>query len=262
MKDAFVEIHRLSCTLGGKGILRDVSVAVEKGEYISIVGPNGSGKTTLLKCLVRIVKNRQGRITIAGKDLDRYRQRDLARLIAYVPQADGHSSPFTVREFVTMARYPYLSPFSTAGARDREAVRSALGATGTEHLADGLLTALSGGERQKVFIAAALAQEAPVMLLDEPTSFLDPKHAGDIMLLLGRIHADLGVTIVVVTHDVNRAVLAGGRVMALKDGVLVFSGEPQAFMNEDTLRDVYDTEFHFVEHPVTGNRLIVPAVGR
>jgi iron complex transport system ATP-binding protein len=260
MNDDVVVAEHLSCTLGGKAILKGISLSAKAGEYVSIVGPNGSGKTTFLKCLVRIVRSWHGGITVCGRDLNGYSQKELARLISYVPQGDGHSSPFTVREFVAMARYPYLSPFSSPGERDDEAVLSALRITRTDHLADRLTNSLSGGERQKVFIAAALAQESEVMLLDEPTSFLDPKHSREIMLLLRHIHKDRGVAIIVVTHDINGAALSGGRVVALKDGTVVFSGESCDFMNQDTLEGIFDTTFEFTNHPITGDRLIVPAV--
>jgi iron complex transport system ATP-binding protein len=262
MKEALIAIDHLSCTLGGKNILSDISLTIGKGEYISIVGPNGSGKTTLLKCLVRIITTWRGKVTISGKDLGRYSQRELARLVAYVPQADNQSSPFTVHEFVSMGRYAYLNVFSTASERDEEAVIAALETTGTGHLADRLLPELSGGERQKVYIAAALAQDAPVMLLDEPTTFLDPKHVSDITALLSRINKDHNVTIVAVTHDINGAAMTGGRVVALKEGSMVFSGISTEFMNDETLMTIYGMGFHFVEHPVTGTRLVVPEVER
>ena len=255
-----VGIEHFSCTLSGKEILKDISLTVREGEYLSIVGPNGSGKTTLLKCLVRILRGSGGRIAIAGKEIESFRQRDLACLISYVPQADGRSSPFTVDEFLLMARYPYLSPFSSARKSDEEAVQTAMETTGTGHLAGRLLATLSGGERQKVFIAAALAQDTKVMLLDEPTTFLDPKHDADVRALLSRINRNHGVTIVSVTHDINAAALAGGRIVALKKGALVFSGGPGEFMDQGVLRTIYGTEFCFVNHPVTGGRLVVPGV--
>jgi iron complex transport system ATP-binding protein len=262
MRDTIILIEDLSCTLGGKEILKGVSLAIRQGEYVSIVGPNGSGKTTFLKCLVRIITGWKGRIAIAGKDLERYSQRDLARLIGYVPQTEGRSAPFTVREFVTMARYPYLNPFSASQRRDEEVVKSVLETTETDNLADRLLGDLSGGERQRVFIAAALAQEAPVMLLDEPTTFLDPKHVNDILALLDRINKDHGVTVAAVTHDINAAAMAGGRVIALKEGTTVFCGESREFMTNNVLREIYGIGFHFVEHPVTGDKLVVPGIGK
>ncbi len=262
MKKTIISIDHLSCVLGGKEIIRDISLAVTEGEYVSIVGPNGSGKTTLLKSLVRIVRAKQGAITIAGKPLEKYSQRELARLVAYVPQADGLPSPFSVEEFVTMARYPYLSSFSGARKKNEEAVAFALETTETCHLADRLLSGLSGGERQRVFIAAALAQEAPVMLLDEPTTFLDPKHVADILVLLERINKEHGVTTVSVTHDINGAALSGGRVVALKNGTVVFCGEPGEFMDKKILNEIYGMRFHFIEHPETGKRYAIPVVDR
>ena len=258
MKENIIGIENLSCVLGGKEILKDISLTIAGGEYFSIVGPNGSGKTTLLKSLVRIVKPEKGKILIAGKDIKKYSQKELACLIAYVPQADGRSSPFSVEEFVMMARYPYLSPFSAAGKKDGDAVVSALKTTGTYHLAQRLLSGLSGGERQKVYIAAALAQEAPVMLLDEPTTFLDPKHSTEILSLLDHINKDRGVTVVSVTHDINAAALSGGRIAALREGTLTFCGSSEEFMDAKTLGNIYGIWFHFVDHPVTGGRFAIP----
>ena len=255
-----IGIEGFSCTRNGKAVLRDISLTIGEGEYASLVGPNGSGKTTLLKCLVRILKGSAGSIRIAGRRIEDFNQRDLACLIAYVPQAEGYASAFTVEEFLLMARYPYLSPFASARKSDVEAARLAMETTGTVHLADRALTNMSGGERQKVFIAAALAQETKVILLDEPTTFLDPKQEADIRFLLNRINRERGVTIVSVTHDINAAALAGGAVAALKEGALVFCGSPRAFMTQEVLKSVYGTEFCFTAHPVTGDRLVVPRV--
>jgi iron complex transport system ATP-binding protein len=258
--EALIRIECLSCARNGKAILKDISLGIGEREYLSLVGPNGSGKTTLLKCLVRILKGSAGSIRVAGRRIESYTQRDLARFIAYVPQADGCVSSFTVEEFLLMARYPYLSPFASARRSDVEAVQLAMEITGTGHLADRALTDMSGGERQKVFIAAALAQETKVILLDEPTTFLDPKQETDIRFLLGRINRERGVTIVSVTHDLNAAALTGGRIVALKEGALFFSGLPREFMSREVLKSIFGTEFCFTAHPVTGDRLVVPRV--
>ena len=259
---AIIEIEQLHCHREGKEILRGISLEIREGEYLSILGPNGSGKTTLLKCLIRILKGHSGMIRIAGRRVETFPQRELARLIAYVPQADGHSSPLTVEEFLFLARYPYLSPFANTGPIDQDAVRLALETTEIGHLASRSLATLSGGERQKAFIAAALAQDTKVILLDEPTTFLDPKHDAEIRRLLGRINRERGVTLVSVTHDINAAILAGGRIAALKNGTLVFCGEPRAFLQQDVLKDLYGTAFCFVVHPETGTRLVLPGEAR
>lgn len=253
-----IEIESFSFSIRQKTILDDLSLAIREGEYVSIVGPNGAGKTTLIKCLNRIFKNGKGQIKIAGKDLTKYCQKDLAKMTSYVPQANGHHFSFTVREFVLMGRYPYISPFSSVSEKDEAAVEKALGITGTRPWADRLITTLSGGERQKVLIAAALAQEARILLLDEPITFLDPGYQDDIYAILKRVNLDQGVTIVSATHDINSAVLHSQKIVALKQGSLFFNGLPEDIMNSEMLFKLYGKHFSFVAHPETGIPIILP----
>ena len=252
-----IDVRGFSFCIEKKPILRDVSFAVTAGEYLSIVGPNGAGKTTLLKCLDRILVGGTGEITVFGRPLATYRQKELARHISYVPQADGRVFPFTVEQFVLMGRYPYLSPFTSVSREDRQAVRDALAMTHTTEFAGRMLDTLSGGERQKVYIAAALAQGAEALLLDEPTTFLDYRHQVEIRDLLARVNAS-GTTIVAVTHDVNRAALDSHRIVALHCGEIVFRGTPVELMDRDVLRRIYGTELLLVDHPGTGLPVIVP----
>jgi iron complex transport system ATP-binding protein len=256
--DPIIQIQDYSLRLGGKEILQHISLSVEKGEYLAIIGPNGAGKTTLLKCLDGICRRGSGTIQIKGKALLDYSQRGLAKLISYVPQADGRSFPFTVREFVLMARYPYLSPFSSVSKQDKEASVAALEVTGTVGFADRYLATLSGGERQKVFIAAALAQAAEIILLDEPTAFLDPKHEEEIYRILKRINRESGATLVAVTHDINHAVLLSGRILALKGGRVVFWGPSGDIINQGILQEIYEKPFRFLPHPENGRPFLVP----
>lgn len=260
MENTIIEIVRFSFSISSKAILKDISLNVKEGEYISIVGPNGAGKTTLLKCLDRIHKGGSGDIRIAGKPLDKYSQKELARKVSYVPQADGRISPFTVYEFVMMGRYPHLSPFSSPGKEDKDAVYDALTITGILEFAERFLRTLSGGERQKVFIAAALAQGAKVLLLDEPTTFLDPKHQADVHRLLERANRELGFTVVSVTHDINSAVLTSRRILALKNGAVAFCDFADKFMNNEILQKIYEKPFLFVKHPQTGKTIVAPEV--
>jgi iron complex transport system ATP-binding protein len=255
-----IEIDSYSFGIGEKEILKDISFSVREGEYVSIVGPNGAGKTTLLKSIGRIHRGGRGRITVAGKRLEAYSQKDLALEVSYVPQADGRHAPFSVREFVMMGRYPYLSPFSPPSRSDRRAVQEALEVTGTDDFSDRFLGTLSGGERQKVYIAAALAQEAKVLLLDEPTTFLDPKHESDIYQLLATINRERNVTVVSVTHDINSAVLTSRNVLALKGGSVAFYGPAEEFMNEEVLRNIYEKSFSLMRHPQYGRTIIAPEV--
>jgi iron complex transport system ATP-binding protein len=258
--DSIIEINAFSFEMSGKEILRDISFSIREGEYISIVGPNGAGKTTLLKCISRIHRGGRGTIAVAGKKLEEYRQRELALEISYVPQADGRIAPFTVHEFVLMGRYPYLSPFSPPSVSDIAAVREALDVTGTTEFAERFLGTLSGGERQKVYIAAALAQESRVLLLDEPTTFLDPKHESDIYRLLAAINRERGVTIVSVTHNINSAVLTSRTILALKHGAVAFCGPSEDFMRGEILHKIYDKSFELMSHPRYGRTIIAPEV--
>jgi len=244
-----LEAKNFSLSLGGREILRDVSFRIERGEYVTIVGPNGAGKTTLLKCFDRLIVGGEGELMICGVASEKYHQRDLARLIAYVPQADGRLIPFTVEQFLLMCRYPYLSPFASVSKEDRRTVREAMDRTDTAQFAERILTTLSGGERQKVYIAAALAQGASIWLLDEPTTFLDYGRQSEILSLLAAANKKFDVTIVSVTHDLNHAVLETDRVIALKEGRVAFNGPPAEIMKAAVLQRIYGTPLLLVDHP-------------
>ena len=253
-----IEIVGYSLRLGGKHILRNVSFEVRRGEYLAVVGPNGAGKTTLLKCLMRIVGGGQGEVRIDGRPLATYGQRELARRLSYVPQAGDGVCAFTVEQFVLMGRYPYLSPLAAIRREDRLAVRAALDQTDTTRFADRRLGTLSGGERQKVYIAAALAQGADVLLLDEPTTFLDYRHQLEIRRLLVRLNRQSGATILAVTHDLGAAALDCHRIVALHEGTVAFQGSPAEIMRPDVLRRIYSVPLLLVDHPRTGTPVVVP----
>ena len=257
VSNTIITVENFSLSLNNNSILDNISFAVNEGDYFAIIGPNGAGKTTLLKCLVRIYTGGTGNILIDGKSLESYHQKELAKLIGYVPQSDGRNLNFTVYEFVMMGRYPYLNPFLSVREEDKAAVREALSSTETDHLSDRYLNTLSGGERQSVFIAAALAQGSRILLLDEPTTFLDPKHQSDIHKTLKRVNRERGITIISVTHDINNAILLSNQVVILKEGIVAFSGSPQKVMSNEVLESIYDKTFLFVDHPVTGQPMII-----
>src|SRR5262245_36782497 len=216
MSEAALELDRFSIALGGREILRDLTFSIAAGERVAIIGPNGAGKTTLLKSLNRILRGGTGAIRIAGRPLGSYRQHELARRIAYVPQAETRTAPFTVRESVEMARYPHLGPLAPVRPEDGAAVDRSLDAVGIRALSDRSLDTLSGGELQKALLAAALAQESDILLLDEPTAFLDPSQQTEILGVLARVHRERGATILSVTHDLNEALGHAQRVIALR----------------------------------------------
>jgi len=257
------QISNLKVKAGGTTILHGITFDVAEGESLAIIGPNGAGKTTLLRSLMRMIPGVTGDIRVFGRPLEACSQRELARMVSYVPQAEGRTLPFTVREFMLMARYPHLSPFSHLTARDHEIVDRAMERSGMAAFAERGMDTLSGGERQKVFVAAALAQEPRVLLLDEPTTFLDYRHQVELLELVERLHREGGLTVVSVTHDLNQGALAGDRVLALRQGRIPFHGTPQELLAQpEILSGIYDTEFDFITHPHTGAIIVAPTKGQ
>lgn len=258
MSELALRVKNLSFAIDGKTILDGVSFTVAQGEYFAIIGPNGAGKSTLLKCINRIWQGATGEIELTGVPLAGYSQRELAKMTAYVPQAGGRQFPFTARQFVMMGRYPHLSPFTSVRQEDARAVDEALELTDTRQFEDRLVPTLSGGERQKLFLAAAVAQGSGMLLLDEPTTFLDPKHRADIAGVLRQLNREKGITVISVTHDINSAAMEAGRVLALKEGRAVFAGAPAELMTDHVLEMIFDKRFVLMEHPETGKLIVVP----
>ena len=253
-------ITDLRLDLGHRPVLKGISLSVHKGEHLAIVGANGSGKSTLLRAMARLVKASSGAVSVMGRPLSGIDRRTLARFIAYVPQAHFERIPFTVLEYLRLARYPYLDGWSGRRPEDESAVERALRDTEISHLAKRPANQLSGGEAQKVLIAAALTQETPILLLDEATAFLDVKHKSDIHLLLDKLNRRHRKTILQVTHDLNHAALSCRRIIALKAGQAIFDGAPKRFMTPEVLSAVYAAPFDFVTHPATGAKVVIPKV--
>ena len=253
-----IEVTNLAITLGESEVLRDVSVSVAPGELLTIIGPNGAGKSTLLRAIDNLVPVAHGAVAVHGTPLARLSRRELARQISFVPQADVRALQFSVRSFVEMGRYPHLGPWATPGPEDSAAVASAFAVTETGHLAARDLQSLSGGELQRVLIAAALAQGGSILLLDEPTSFLDYRHQVQVLDLLDRLHDERGQTIIAVTHDLNPTVAMSDAVLALKEGRTAFHGPPQEILTADTLAAIYDTDFRLINGGQTSLPLIAP----
>ena len=242
MAETLFAVQDLSYTPEGKPVLDRISFEVERGEFLSILGPNGAGKSTLLKHLVRLLPVQAGSVRLLGQPLARYSPKALARAVAYVPQAKGFIPPFRTLEFLLMNRYPHLSPFEKPGERDLRLVADVLQAVGLTGFEARYLDTLSGGERQKVFVAAAMVQEAEAILLDEPTTFLDPRHALDVYGLLRELHRQ-GKTLLMVTHDANAALAQSRRVLCLKGGRVLYFGAPEGIEPGRVLADLYDVPF-------------------
>ena len=259
MSDPILQVSRVGLTLQEMSILHDVSFRVHRGQHVAIIGPNGAGKTTLLKCIGRLLPATDGQVTLAGKNLDRYDRRALAREVSYVPQAADQQIVYTVEAFLHMARYAHLTGFGQFTEADHAAVRSAATRTGVGPFLDRPLNTLSGGERQAVYIAAALAQASPLLLLDEPTTFLDYRHQDKLLAVLDSVHRDDGKTLITVTHDLNQGALHADHVLALRDGTVAFQGPPDEVITGENLEALYDLPFAFASHPETGARWVLPA---
>ncbi|MDX9979273.1 MAG: ABC transporter ATP-binding protein [Lentisphaeria bacterium] len=253
-----IEVRGLACSRNGRRILRGISFTVADGEFLAIIGPNGAGKTTLLKCLLQLVPGWEGDILLSGTPIRSLTSRQLARQLAYVPQIPRSDTPYGVREFVLMGRYACHSPLASPGRSDHLAADRALDLAGIGELAERTLDTLSGGERQRAYIAAALAQEAPVLLHDEPSSQLDPRHRHEVGLLLRRLQTERGLTIVLVSHDLNEASQRADRILALRDGQVARLGPPEQIMTADELGRIFATRFALVPHPRTGRPFALP----
>jgi len=239
-------------------VLHDVSLEIAPGQRFGLLGPTGSGKSTLLRLLSRVLRPASGRIRLGDRDLAAYSARDLARRIAVVPQETALDFPFSVLEVVLMGRAPHLGGFGFEGDRDLAAASLAMARTGVSELAERFFHELSGGEKQRVVIARALAQEPELLLLDEPTTFLDIRHVVEIFELVCGLSAERGITLVVVLHDLNLAALYLDRLAFLKSGRVVASGDAEQVLDYRTIRAVYETDVYVHRNDLTGKLNVLP----
>jgi len=241
--DKFLEINGLSLSINGRKILDNISFSLEKGRFLGIIGPNGAGKSTLLKCIGRLNKSYTGSVKLEGKTVASMTERSIARRIAWVHQTGSDLLPFTVREFSLMSRYPWRKVLGGETREDRDIINFSLETAGVESIADRQLRSLSGGERQKALIAAALAQSTDILFLDEPTNFLDYRHQVETLELIERVNRKQGITILLVTHDINIALNAADDLLAIKSGELLWAGGKDALLADGMLSRIFDTEF-------------------
>jgi iron complex transport system ATP-binding protein len=250
-------IDGLSLNYGQRVAVRDVSFEVEAGEMVSIVGPNGSGKSTLLRGIARLQKPSQGRVLLGETDIRSLGARQVARYLAILPQAPDGGADLSVRELVYRGRFPHQGILQRITAADTEAVAWAMGAADVTHLANRQLGSLSGGERQRAWIALALAQQPKVLLLDEPTSFLDIAHQVEVMQLLRRLNRE-GMTVVAVLHDLVLAGRFSDRVIAMRDGRVAFDGPPANVLEPRGLQEVFGIAMMVISDPETGLPIPLP----
>ena len=259
MQDTVVlDAQAISVRLGKSPVLNDVTLSIPRGTVTAIIGPNGSGKSTLLRTLARLLRPETGSVLLDGAAIARMSPGHVARQIATLPQSPGAVPGMTVQELVEQGRYPHTGPLRMRSDRDHAAVERALKLTSSRHFRHRLLDSLSGGERQRVWIALALAQEPRILLLDEPTTFLDMNHQIQVLNLIRTLNREHGLTVVMVLHDLNQASQYAERLVVLHGGRVVEEGPPTAVIREDVLASVFNVQAHISVSPVNGALLCYP----
>lgn len=235
---AAIQTRRLSFAYNDRVVLHGLSLTVESGEMLGLIGPNGSGKTTLIKILSAVLRG-HGEVRLNGAKIETYGRRELSRIFAVVQQEIRINFPYTAAEIVLMGRASRHGSFALEGEKDLDIARASMELTDTRALADRYLHELSGGEKQRVMIARALAQEPEILLLDEPSAFLDLKHQVQVFELLRRLNRERGMTLVAALHDLNIAALFFPRLIVLRDGQIYRDGSPAEVLTEATIEEVY-----------------------
>jgi len=245
-----ITTSNLSHSFAKRNVLRHLSFSIEKGDFFIIIGPNGSGKTTLMKLMAGILRPQKGQIEILGLPNRSYTPKALARAVAFVPQRLPVDLPFTAGEAVLLGRAPYQGALGIERDRDLEIANQAMQFTEVDHLNRLNISQLSGGELQRVFIARAICQEPEIMLLDEPTASLDLAHQVKVMDLMEKLKREKGITVIMVSHDVNLAAMYGNQVLLLKEGEIASSGFPSDVLSFEKLEETYGCKLLVDESPL------------
>jgi iron complex transport system ATP-binding protein len=248
----------LSVALGGARVVHDVGIELEEGRITALVGPNGSGKSTVLRTLARVLAPATGAVLLDGRELHRRPSREVARRLALLPQDASAPDGVTVRQLVELGRQPHVGRLGFLRRADREAVDWALGAAGVDALADRHVDTLSGGERQRAWLALALAQRTSLLLLDEPTTYLDVRHQLDVLTLVRRLNAELGLTVCWVLHDLNAAAAYSDAMVCLRDGRVVARGTPAELLTPELVRRTFGVDASVVTEPRSGRPVCLP----
>ncbi|MEV8093624.1 ABC transporter ATP-binding protein [Kitasatospora sp. NPDC085879] len=243
-------------------IAEGLSVAIPDRSFTVVVGPNACGKSTLLRALSRTLKPSAGSVLLDGQDIAGIPARKVARTLGLLPQSSVAPDGITVAELVARGRYPHQGLLRQWSPEDERVVAESMAATGVDTLADRLVDELSGGQRQRVWIAMALAQETPLLLLDEPTTYLDIAHQIEVLDLCARLHEEQGRTLVAVLHDLNHAARYATHLIAMRDGKVVASGPPAEIVTAELVEQVFRLPCRVIDDPETGTPLVVPAARR
>ncbi|MFI6694425.1 ABC transporter ATP-binding protein [Streptomyces sp. NPDC050433] len=250
--------HELTLAYDDRTVVHDLELAVPDGRVSVIVGPNACGKSTTLRALGRLLKPRSGSVLLDGEELARIPTRKIAQSIGLLPQSPSAPEAITVADLVSRGRQPHQRWWQQWSEEDERAVTEAMARTDVTELAERPVDELSGGQRQRVWIAMALAQETDLLLLDEPTTFLDIAHQVEVLDLVRRLNHDQGRTVVIVLHDLNQAARYADHLVAMKEGRVVAEGHPAEVVTAELVREVFGLESVVVPDPVTGSPLVVP----
>ncbi|KZB81379.1 ABC transporter ATP-binding protein [Amycolatopsis regifaucium] len=257
-------LHADALTLAydGRTVAEDLGVVIPDRSFTVIVGPNACGKTTLLRALARMLKPRQGSVFLDGQVISSFPAKEVARRLGLLPQSSIAPDGITVADLVARGRYPHQRLLRQWSREDATVVAESMRATGVDDLAERLVDELSGGQRQRVWMAMALAQETDLLLLDEPTTYLDIAHQMDILDLCAQLHREQGRTLVAVLHDLNHAARYATHMIAMRDGEVLATGAPEEVVTADNVEKIFELPCRVMPCPETGTPLVIPKAGR
>ncbi|WP_148239406.1 ABC transporter ATP-binding protein [Ruania zhangjianzhongii] len=253
-----LRVQQISLSYDTRAVVTDLDLTVPPGEITVIVGANGCGKSTLLRGMARLLKPVSGQVLLDGEAIHQLPARRVAQLLGILPQSPVAPESITVADLVARGRYPHQQWFRQWSAKDEAAVASALARTDTLHLADREVDSLSGGQRQRVWVAMALAQDTGVLLLDEPTTFLDVSHQLDVLDLLRAVNAERGTTVVMVLHDLNLAARYADHLVVMQHGRVLATGTPAEVVTPAVVQEAFTLTAQVIDDPVTGTPMVVP----
>ena len=256
-----LKINDLSVYYGERQILHGVQLDVNSGELVAMIGPNGAGKSTLIRAISGVVPIYDGNIFVGERDVTTLSTMERARHISVVPQAVSVPPAFTVWETVLLGRTPYLNFLGQTSAKDEEIARQSLAQVDVLHLIDKRMDEISGGEQQRVLLARTLAQDTPILLMDEPTTHLDLSHQVDLLKLITRQAREKNLTVLIALHDLNLASMFADRIAIVQNGLLCAAGTPHETLTSEIIDSVYQVPVHIVSHPESGAPLIIPGIG-
>lgn len=254
-----ISASKLLVKYGEKTVLKHVSLEVRQGEIVTLVGPNGSGKSTLIKALCRTLPVDSGHVYLGGRPIRQISNQEVAKKLAVLPQIKDVANDVKVEALVSYGRFPHLGFAKSLRLEDKEIIRWAMDKTGVIPFKDRPVISLSGGERQRAWIAMALAQKTDVLVLDEPTTYLDISFQLEVLELIKELNDQLGISIIMVLHDLNQAIRYSDRIYVLQEGAIVAQGDPAEILDTDLLKDVFNIEANIYQDLANGCPYVIPS---